>query len=329
MTMEVSVNDIASKIMESEAGPALCLSYSLKLPINELLQALQQFQQKSREPVIAPPKVKATPELKELAPAMQPGLVAAARPPAPFDATQPPPTEEPKPNMPAVMTQPSAWPSAGQNITWENEIADLHPGRDVDQHRWETTASSKKWTLPDEDALLQKLLVERCTWVPLVHKAPTQRTATLSEIEAKSTAAFAKAMAVPRPADPETRPPPSAPPPAASLPSTASAPASAPAAAQPPPAVAPESTPETGSRATPGPPPAAAPPPPPAATGAASIARVTDAGPPGLPAPKPAPKAKGSPAAPPPGGSSEEQSTASDRARAEQAAKDGKECKQQ
>jgi hypothetical protein len=30
-----------------------------------------------------------------------------------------------------VTTQPSAWPSAGQNITWENEITDLQPGRET------------------------------------------------------------------------------------------------------------------------------------------------------------------------------------------------------
>jgi len=186
--MEVSVNDIASKIMESEAGPTLSLGLNLKVSISELLQALQQFQQKS-QPVLSQPKPKANMmplESKELAPAVQPGLVAHARghPPGdshtvPSPGQQPPSAEDAKPaaTVPTVITQPSAWPAAAQNITWDNEIADLQPGREdyTSKCRWEPTNSSRKWILLDE-ALVANLKTTRLKWQPLLQKAPTGNT---------------------------------------------------------------------------------------------------------------------------------------------------------
>lgn len=174
----------------------LSLGVILNVPISELLQALQQFQQKSGEPVDAPPPKAVAPEPKaaavaHLAPAMAPGLVAAPVPPAAKPAAEAPPTA-----TPAAAVSTPAWPPAS-NITWESEIADLQPHREdyAAKCRWEPIQASQKWILPDEGSLIQNLNIKRLKWEPLGHKAPTPLVADLTIVKAKADEAMAKAEA--------------------------------------------------------------------------------------------------------------------------------------
>lgn len=157
-SLEVNVSDIASKIVESEAGPVINLGVSLKLSVSELLQALQQYHKDTVEPT----------EAAVLA-AVPPGPVP--RPAEPLGFT------EDKPGA-LVLTQLTSGLSDVQNITWDNPIADLQAGREefaAVKCRWEPIPSSKNWILSDEAPLVQNLKIKGLRCSPLAKKTPTAK----------------------------------------------------------------------------------------------------------------------------------------------------------
>lgn len=347
LTFEVCLNDIASKIIDSEAGPQINLGLCLKVSVAELLQTLQQFQQKSKEIPPPAPKAKAEPKEAELAfykqkaeaslaAAVPTGLVTPApAPPAPSPTGPAPGTAQPaqaaedSKGLPEARAAPKL-----ETMTWEREIVELQPGREeyTAKSRWETASSTKNWILNDEAVLLNTLKISRLKSTPLLPKGPSTEPKDIKLLQENAAAIYHSALAAPVPeATPEAKavatlasappPPPAAAPPAPGLVADA-----APAA----PASAPE-VPAQGSKAEePRPPlPASAPPPPPAARAAGSGSGSTsDAGggsssvePPAQPPPGLAPPSPAGRAAPPAGRGG--------GAGADGKGADGKECKQQ
>jgi len=196
--LDVNVKDIVSKIEESDAGPVINLGISVKLSISELLQALQQYQQKSHDPAMVPaPQVNGATLL--LAPA--PNIPSPMAPPAFSPSAD---TWE-QPNTAAAM-------HFAENITWDTEISQLQPGHGdyaskwaeqkadegsvlptLQPGQWEPLSSSRKWTLSDEAPLLRNLRVTRLKAVPLVQKAPTPKTTNLIDLKAMANEKFQEA----------------------------------------------------------------------------------------------------------------------------------------
>ena len=145
----VSVNDVDSKIIDGADGPALSVGFNLKLPIADLLDALQKWQKNVQQDAACG------------ASAAQSGSLQAARLPGSLTSS---------PSSITQMTDISHKP-----VTWDTDIRDLQPGGSHVERQdlqWNATnVAHPQYILQDAYSRFDKLDIKRFTWEPPVKTA--------------------------------------------------------------------------------------------------------------------------------------------------------------